>query len=273
MIKKALIALMIVSTLSIGFCAAQDSEAETIIETATDAGDFNTLVAAIETAGLTDTLNGMGPFTVFAPTDAAFEALAVDLPEDPEVLADILKYHVLADEITSTELEDGMSLVTLQGGSLTITIEYPEEEEAAEEADEVAPEEAAEEADEVAPEEAAEEADEVAPEEAAEEADEVAPEEAAEEADEVAPEEEAAEEADEVAPEEAAEEAEEVAPEEVLMVDGAKIVTADIMCSNGVIHVIDAVLIPPAEDAEIGSAEESVEEVAEPQMETESPAI
>jgi hypothetical protein len=79
---------------------SDDEMAETadIVDTAIAAGDFTTLVAAVEAAGLVDTLKGEGPFTVFAPTDAAFAALPEgaldDLLADPEALAAVLTYHV-----------------------------------------------------------------------------------------------------------------------------------------------------------------------------------
>ncbi|MGB3944176.1 MAG: fasciclin domain-containing protein, partial [Methanothrix sp.] len=75
MMKKALIALFIVSMLAVGMTAAEGDEAKTIVETAVEAGNFNTLVGAVEAAGLTETLSGEGPFTVFAPTDEAFAAV------------------------------------------------------------------------------------------------------------------------------------------------------------------------------------------------------
>lgn len=84
-----------------------------IVDTAVAAGDFTTLVAAIEAAGLTETLKGPGPFTVFAPTDAAFDALPEgtldELLADPGGdLTDILLYHVVPDEVLmKTDLEAG----------------------------------------------------------------------------------------------------------------------------------------------------------------------
>ena len=92
--KKALIALFIVSMLAIGMSAAEGDEAKTIVETAAEYGNLSTLVGSIEAAGLTETLNGLGPFTVFAPTDEAFAAVeGLDLI-DIENLTETLKYHV-----------------------------------------------------------------------------------------------------------------------------------------------------------------------------------
>ena len=87
----------------------------------------NTLEAAVGAAGLVETLNGDGPFTVFAPTDAAFEALPEGtveaLLQDPQgALTDILLYHVAGAEAYSTDLMDGMTIETVNGKDVTITI-------------------------------------------------------------------------------------------------------------------------------------------------------
>ncbi|GAB3228792.1 fasciclin domain-containing protein [Spirosoma arcticum] len=97
-----------------------------IVETAVSNGSFNTLVAAVKAAGLVETLSGTGPFTVFAPVDAAFAALpagTVDtlvLPESKGTLTGILTYHVVAGKIMSSDLTDGMTATTVNGQSLTI---------------------------------------------------------------------------------------------------------------------------------------------------------
>jgi uncharacterized surface protein with fasciclin (FAS1) repeats len=89
-----------------GYAPASEAPAD-IIETAKAAGSFNTLAAAIEAAGLTETLKGEGPFTVFAPTDEAFAKLPKgtleSLLQDKEKLATILKYHVVAGEVSSSQ--------------------------------------------------------------------------------------------------------------------------------------------------------------------------
>jgi len=96
-----------------------------IVETATGAGNFSTLTTAIEAAGLTETLKGEGPFTVFAPTDEAFEALPEgtleELLADPEALAEILNYHVISGEVMSGDLSDGMTAETVNGAEVTIS--------------------------------------------------------------------------------------------------------------------------------------------------------
>jgi uncharacterized surface protein with fasciclin (FAS1) repeats len=95
-----------------------------VIATATAAGSFNTFVAAIKTAGLTETLEGNGPFTVFAPTDAAFAKLPKDkldaLLKDQARLKAILSYHVLPGNYTPAQLAKLTSSKTLNGKTLKI---------------------------------------------------------------------------------------------------------------------------------------------------------
>ena len=148
---------------------AMDDEAMaegTIVETAVAAGDFTTLVAAVEAAGLVETLEGPGPFTVFAPTDEAFaaalEALDVTAEEllaDPD-LAAILTYHVVPGEVLAADVVglDGEMVETVNGAAVEIT----------------------------------------------------------------------------------------VTDDGMVMVNEATVVTTDVQASNGVIHVIDAVLLPPS---------------------------
>lgn len=133
-----------------------------IVETAVAAGSFETLVAAVQAAGLVEALSSEGPFTVFAPTDAAFAALPdgtiENLLADPSgALTDILLYHVVPAQVLSTDLSDGMTATTVGGAELTFSVGA-----------------------------------------------------------------------------------------DGVQVNGANVVSADVMASNGVIHVIDAVLLPPA---------------------------
>ncbi|MDM7912383.1 MAG: fasciclin domain-containing protein [Methanotrichaceae archaeon] len=98
-----------------------------IVETASMAGDFSTLVTALKTAGLADTLNGSGPFTVFAPTDGAFaqmpkEQLAA-LLANKTTLKEVLAYHVVPGRIMSSDLNNGMVLKTVEGQDLKISID------------------------------------------------------------------------------------------------------------------------------------------------------
>ena len=84
-------------------------------------GDFTKLLAAIEEADLGEKLQSSGPFTLFAPTDSAFDALPADALSDPDRLFDILLYHIIADEVAATDLQDGMTLTTLLGDELSVT--------------------------------------------------------------------------------------------------------------------------------------------------------
>ena len=135
----------------------------TIVDVASGAGNFGTLVAAVTAAELVETLSGEGPFTVFAPTDEAFAALpaglvdALLLPENKAVLAQILTYHVVSGKVMAADVTDS-DVATVEGQTVKLST------------------------------------------------------------------------ADGVT------------------VNGAKVVTADVAASNGVIHAIDAVILPPGVD-------------------------
>jgi uncharacterized surface protein with fasciclin (FAS1) repeats len=132
---------------------------KTIVQTAIDNGSFTTLVKALQAADLVDTLNGAGPFTVFAPNDAAFNKIPKDtlaaVLADKKKLASILTYHVLSGKVMAADAMKVSQAKTLQGDMVKITHDASE-----------------------------------------------------------------------------------------VMVNNAKVVGADIECSNGVIHVIDTVLMP-----------------------------
>jgi uncharacterized surface protein with fasciclin (FAS1) repeats len=138
----------------------------TIVSVAQNAGSFTTLVSALQQANLVDTLNSEGPYTVFAPVDAAFAQLLIDLNITAEQLlaredlSAILTYHVLAAEVMSSDLTNGQTATTVQGSDVTVTIG------------------------------------------------------------------------------------------DTVMINEATVTTADVEASNGVIHIIDKVLIPPANDPE-----------------------
>lgn len=157
----AIVAIGAVMFLSLGAMARPKSGSKDIVDTAVAAGSFKTLVAALQAAGLVDTLKGEGPFTVFAPTDEAFAKLPAGTvdellkPENKEKLAAILTYHVVAGKVTAAQVMKISSAKTVNGQSLAISSDGG-----------------------------------------------------------------------------------------TVMVDGAKVIKADIMCSNGVIHVIDTVLMP-----------------------------
>ena len=126
MLRRTFIAIASVAALSTSAFGGE-SASKDIVDTAVEAGSFNTLVAAVQAAGLVDTLKGEGPFTVFAPTDAAFAALPEGTVEsllaDPEALAGILTYHVVPGKVMSTDLSDGMTAATVNGADITIQTE------------------------------------------------------------------------------------------------------------------------------------------------------
>jgi len=158
--KSILMASAVAVTLSI---AALPAKAKDIVDTAIGAGQFKTLVAAVTAAGLVDTLKGTGPFTVFAPTDAAFAKLPAGTlemllkPENKGKLAAILTYHVLPGKVMSGDIAGKKMMAgTVQGSKIDVNATKG------------------------------------------------------------------------------------------VMVNDANVVTADIVASNGVIHVIDKVIVPPA---------------------------
>lgn len=110
--------------------SATEEEAPTnnIVETAVATGSFQTLVAAVQAADLVDTLSGAGPFTVFAPTDAAFANLpdgtveSLLLPENKDQLVSILTYHVVSGNVTSDQVTGLSKATTVQGADLDIAV-------------------------------------------------------------------------------------------------------------------------------------------------------
>ncbi len=152
MFRKIMIPLMAGTALSLSACAgeaedtadADSTMADTssvedvsmdIVGVAAGNADFTTLVAAVQAAGLVETLQGEGPFTVFAPNNAAFDALpegTVDtlVTEDTETLGSILTYHVVAGELMAADVvsaieaagDEGLAVETVNGGTLTATL-------------------------------------------------------------------------------------------------------------------------------------------------------
>ena len=116
--KKSLIATVI----ALG--AAFSAQAKDIVDTAVAAGNFSTLATALKAAGLVDTLKGKGPFTVFAPTDAAFAKVPkADLDallKDKAKLTAVLTYHVVPGKVMAADVKPGMAK-TVQGSSLTVS--------------------------------------------------------------------------------------------------------------------------------------------------------
>lgn len=125
MIRRTFLAM----TTALAFSAPAYAQEMDIVDTAVGAGTFTTLVAAVEAAGLVETLKGEGPFTVFAPTDEAFAALpegtveSLLLPENKDQLTAILTYHVVPGKVMSTDLTEGQTAATVNGADVTITLD------------------------------------------------------------------------------------------------------------------------------------------------------
>ena len=99
-----------------------------IVDNAAGAASVSTLVSAVKAAGLVETLKGAGPFTVFAPTNAAFDKLPKGAvaglmePASKAKLAGVLTYHVIAGRLVAADLKDGQELTTVQGEKLKVTV-------------------------------------------------------------------------------------------------------------------------------------------------------
>ena len=129
MFRRSSIALSTAASMLAATSSLADGHSKDIVDTAVGAGSFGTLVAAVQAAGLVDTLKGDGPFTVFAPTDDAFAALPEGTvegllkPENKDQLTAILTYHVVPGKVMSGDLSNDMMVKTVQGGELTIMTE------------------------------------------------------------------------------------------------------------------------------------------------------
>lgn len=126
-ITSALVALALVAApAAVSAQMSGPAATKNIVQTAVDAGSFTTLAAALQAAGLVETLQGQGPFTVFAPTDAAFaklpagtvEGLLRDIPR----LRQILTYHVVAGKVEAKDVVKLTSANTVQGSAVTIRV-------------------------------------------------------------------------------------------------------------------------------------------------------
>lgn len=122
-----------VTLLALGGCATHHGSGshsgtaptKDIVDTAVAAGSFNTLVTAVKEAGLVETLKGKGPFTVFAPTDAAFAKIPQDqlnaILADKALLTKILTYHVVPAKVMAADVKPG-KVQTVQGSALTVAV-------------------------------------------------------------------------------------------------------------------------------------------------------
>lgn len=129
MLRKTFLGLAATAALALvaGCSSNANTQSADIVDTAVKAGQFNTLTAAVKAAGLVDTLKGPGPFTVFAPTDAAFNKLPPGTvqnllkPENKAQLVSVLTYHVVPGKVTSTALAGKVTEAkTVQGQSVKI---------------------------------------------------------------------------------------------------------------------------------------------------------
>ncbi|MCO6457325.1 MAG: fasciclin domain-containing protein [Pirellulaceae bacterium] len=120
-------ALALVAVLALAISPALAADGKDIVQTAVGAGKFKTLVAAVQAAGLVETLQGQGPFTVFAPTDEAFEKLpegtveSLLKPENKAKLVAILTYHVVPGKVLSGDVVKLSEAETVQGSSVKIS--------------------------------------------------------------------------------------------------------------------------------------------------------
>lgn len=121
--KRTFLALLTVLPLAF----SNSVKAQDIVDTAIAAGQFETLVAAVQAAGLVETLKGEGPFTVFAPNDAAFAALPAGTvenllkPENKDMLVAVLTYHVIPGKVMAADIAGKkMDVATVQGSTLAV---------------------------------------------------------------------------------------------------------------------------------------------------------
>ena len=122
--RKTLLAAAVAAPMALG---ASIANAKDIVDTAVGAGSFNTLVAAVQAAGLVETLKGPGPFTVFAPTDDAFKKLpegtveSLLLPENKDKLVAILTYHVVPGKVMAADAAGKTAeIASVQGDTIAV---------------------------------------------------------------------------------------------------------------------------------------------------------
>jgi uncharacterized surface protein with fasciclin (FAS1) repeats len=130
MLRSSLVATAAVGALALAPAVFADHHGKAdIVDTAVAAGDFKTLATALQAAGLVETLKGTGPFTVFAPTDAAFAKLPAGTlesllkPENKAKLAGILTYHVVAGKVMAADVVKLTSAKTVNGQSVKIAVD------------------------------------------------------------------------------------------------------------------------------------------------------
>lgn len=130
---QRILTLLLLPVFLFGFAACDSNDdtddEQTIVELAQATPNLSTLVAALQAADLVSTLNGDGPFTVFAPVNSAFAALGQDqidrllADENQALLQEVLTYHVVPGRILAADLEDGQTVTTVEGSTLTIDLD------------------------------------------------------------------------------------------------------------------------------------------------------
>jgi uncharacterized surface protein with fasciclin (FAS1) repeats len=127
-LRKSLLLLVALAAFSLPVAAGDYGKKQNIVGVASGNPDFSTLVAAIKAAGLVDALSGAGPFTVFAPTNAAFAKLPAGTldsllkPENQAKLQAILKYHVVSGDVKAADVVKLKSANTLEGSAVAIAV-------------------------------------------------------------------------------------------------------------------------------------------------------
>jgi uncharacterized surface protein with fasciclin (FAS1) repeats len=125
---KKLLKSIVLSALVMGLSFSVKAQDKNIVELAVGTESLSTLVTAVKAAGLVETLSGNGPFTVFAPTNEAFEALpdgtleSLLKPENKDQLVAVLTYHVIGAKVMSSDLKEGQKAKTVQGEEVTISL-------------------------------------------------------------------------------------------------------------------------------------------------------
>jgi uncharacterized surface protein with fasciclin (FAS1) repeats len=124
--KRYVTEMMAAVAVVLALASAVSAQGKDIVDTAVAAGQFKTLAAALQAAGLVDTLKGRGPFTVFAPTDEAFAKLPKGTveellkPENKAKLTAILTYHVVPGKVMAADVVKVKDAKTVQGGSIKV---------------------------------------------------------------------------------------------------------------------------------------------------------
>ncbi|WKV11327.1 fasciclin domain-containing protein [Marivirga harenae] len=125
---KKLLKSIVLSVVVLGLSFSVKAQDKNIVELAVGTESLSTLVTAVKAAGLVETLSGKGPFTVFAPTNKAFEALpsgtleSLLKPENKDQLIAVLTYHVVGAKVMSSSLKEGQKAKTVQGEEVNISL-------------------------------------------------------------------------------------------------------------------------------------------------------